>query len=149
MFSLSYFINQPMEENKNVAWHVCSLFWFIRFYIFGCKQVDDRLIVDFWNKMLCYQAVVIPMRSCLDTQMRFPKEVDGGRAGGAQGRLALKLSHFLLLRPWVLPALGSSIRWICRSFHGPLILKWVCGQGKGRWQNTGLSKGTRRAVNNV
>lgn len=97
------------------------------FFIFDCEQGDD-----FWNRMLCYGAVLYPLRGCLRTQSRFPKETDGGSAGGAQGRLALKLSHFLLVRPWVLLAPSSSIRWICRSFHGPLILKWVCGQGKGR-----------------
>lgn len=63
---------------------------------------------------------------------RFVKEDDGCSAGGAQGRLPLKLTHISLLRPWVLRALSGSSGWICRSFHGPLILKWVCGQGRVR-----------------
>lgn len=72
---------------------------------------------------------------------------EGGRwcKGGAEGRLLLKLTHILLLRPWVL--LSGSVGWICRSFHRPLISKWVCGQGRLRWgRNTGLSGSTRGEV---
>lgn len=116
-------------------------------------------IAPFWSRTISpssqrifgtERSASFPLRGCLLSQPRFPKEADGVSAGGAQGRLPLKLSHFALLRPWVLPAPSGSVGWICRSFHGPLILKWVCGQGRERWErNTGLSRSWWRAVSNI
>ncbi len=44
--------------------------------------------------------------------------------------LLLKLTHILLLRPWVLLAPGGDVGWICRSFHGPLIFKMGLWSGQ-------------------
>lgn len=49
------------------------------------------------------------------------------------GGLPLKLTPISFLRPWVLLAPGgSSVGWICRSFHGPLIFKM--GLWSGQWE---------------
>lgn len=53
-----------------------------------------------------------------------------GGGGGGGGGLLLKLTHILLLRPWVLPAPGGDVGWICRSFHGPLIFKMGLWSGQ-------------------
>lgn len=111
-FFFSIFISGSGCSITGYKWHDSFISGYVTAERLWVSDKICRNLISAWRNQRC-------VFCCQPAGRRLLK--DGG---------ALINSLVLLLRVPADP--GRSAGWICRSFHGPLILKWVCGQGRWR-----------------